>query len=133
MGKKYLTPSKYGFTATSIDDIGEVDTNINGNSPYTKIVSACVGGVEKVTKYRACLTCKGEVLVTNATIGHCSVCKMGQRLELCPNQLSTQLLIIHDNTRITLTAFLPTIQVITGNDALSFDTVYRYRISITPF
>ena len=43
MGKKYITTSKCGFTSTITDDIGEVDTTINANTPYTEITSACVG------------------------------------------------------------------------------------------
>ena len=109
MGKKYITPSKGSFISTIIDDIGEVATDISDNTPYTEIVSAQVGGVEKVSKRRTCLACNGEVIPTNAIIGRCTICQMGQRLEMCQPHLSARLLIIHDNTRTTLTAPLPMI------------------------
>lgn len=59
---------------------------------------------------------------------------MGQRLDLCPRHLYVRVLIIHDDTRTTLTAFLPTIQIITDDDTISFDTdsTDRMYVQFTP-
>ena len=122
MWEKYLTPSNFAFTFTPTDDIGEVALNIDATTPYNKIASASVGGVERVTKNLMCLTCKEKVVAANAVIGRCSVCNMSQRLDSCTHQLSARLLIIHDDPRTSLLAFLPAIQAITNDNTISFHT-----------
>ena len=47
---------------------------------------------------------------------------MSQRLDSFTHQLSARLLLIHDELRSSLLAFLSAIQVITNDDTMSFDT-----------
>ena len=122
MGTKYLTPSKTGFTATPIEDIGEVFSEISDIIPYTDKQSVTVGLVEKIVTGRACLSCKGQVEQTSPLLGRCTTCNMRQRLECCSQQVCAHLLVIHDNTQTLLIAHLPIIQAIINDRTIGYDT-----------
>ena len=118
MSKKYITPSKSGYTFSVVDDIGNIQSDI-----YTEIESASVGGVESIFKTKACIACNGNVDSINQAIGRCTKCNMSQKLDRCAFHLSAKLLIIYnDTTQIILTAFLGVMQNIAVDFTIGHDT-----------
>ena len=109
MSKKYITPSKSGYTFSVVDDIANVQSDIELNNPYTEIESASVGGVESIFKTRACIACNGNVDSISQGIGRCTKCNMSQKLDRCSFHLSAKLLLIYNDT-MQITLFLDVIQ-----------------------
>lgn len=121
--KKYLTTPKSGFSHKLIEDIGDVQSTTEPEEPNNELHNVHVGGIQYIKKYRSCLSCEREVDEISSVIGRCTKCKMAQCLNRCHSNLSARLLIIYnDSDKLTLTAFLPSLQQIADDSTLSYAT-----------
>ena len=101
--RQYLSMPKEGATVKPIEDIGEVDRP-EDDSDYelvgSQISNAQIIGVPQLDSYKMCLKCKARVEALTVPLGRCSKgdCAMMQRYDLCSEQLSARLLVLHHSS-----------------------------------
>ena len=91
---KYLSKTKSGSSIEEINDIGvcctqDLEDTQNQNN---ELVNTSVVAVLQFGAYRECLNCKARVESVNDPLGRCTKCNVLQRMDRCPEQLSTKLL-----------------------------------------
>ena len=101
--RKYLSMPREGATTVPIEDIGEVeqaDSDSEFELVNSQISDVQIIGVPQLDTYKACLQCKARVEPLALPLGRCSKadCAMMQRYDLCTNQLSAKLLVLHSST-----------------------------------
>ena len=84
-------------------DIGEVeqgDSDSEFEHVNSEISEVQIIGVLQLDTYKECLQCKARVEPLALPLGKCSKadCAMMQRYDLCTNQLSAKLLVLHNST-----------------------------------
>jgi len=97
---QYLSMPKEGATIAPIEDIGEVeqpDDDSDLELVGSQVSNAQIIGVPQLESYKSCLKCKARVEPLTAPLGRCSKgdCAMMQRYDLCTEQLSARLLVLH--------------------------------------
>ncbi|SMN02645.1 hypothetical protein SPONN_1545 [uncultured Candidatus Thioglobus sp.] len=115
---KFLSPSKYGYAALQLDDIGTVNEEPM-KTITTELKNAEIAAVGKITKSITCLSCNGRVDTINEKIGCCTKCSMTLKLDKCKQKITIELFVTSDNETCTLYANLAAVHSITENDTFS--------------
>ena len=78
-GKKYMSMPKENYEVASVEDIGNVESEVDG----CYLQSVLVTGV-KLDVYNSCCNCTSKVHPTaDDNIGQCGKCSITQRLDKC--------------------------------------------------
>lgn len=123
----YLTFPLNGAIVTPIDDLDDVSEVIASSlEPEPSLESVEICGVKELQQYMVCIECKGKVLPIEGTsnIGHCSRCKMMQKVNRCKVNVTAKLIVSGSHNdqspkNITLTAYEDTLKIITGSETIT--------------
>ena len=83
-------------TLTITEDIGEVVPYIEDKADT--LYNLEIFGVPSLNNQTLCLKCSSHMEPDLDSLGRCTNCKMPQKINLCPQQLSAKLVCMHDTS-----------------------------------
>ena len=112
---KYLAMSFKGSEIIPIGDIGEVCQSPD-ETKSTQIYNATIIGVKDLGSNKICIRCNARVEPTKSNQGRCTKedCRMLQRYDMCPNQLSAKVVVMSNSKMYSLTAYSQTVKDLAG-------------------